>query len=81
MPRSTTIAPSKLAPSRAIPDPATEPFVSVSRVGAILGVSRRKAYYAVESGDIPSVRIGGTLRVPSGELLARLGLTHTGVTA
>ena len=33
-----------------------------------IGVSRSRMYELIDSGDIPSIRIGGTLRVPVDEL-------------
>ena len=37
-----------------------------------IGVSRSRMYEMIDSGDIPSVRIGGTLRVPVDELRRRV---------
>jgi excisionase family DNA binding protein len=50
------------------------PTISVERAGAILGVSRRSAYRAVARGQIPAIRIGRRLLVPTAELLGLLGL-------
>lgn len=51
--------------------PAT---ISVERAGAILGVSRRSAYRAVARGQIPAIRVGRRLLVPTAQLLGLLGL-------
>lgn len=48
----------------------------VEEAAALLGMSRAKAYQAVKTGEIPSVRFGGTVRVPRRaleELLERGG--------
>jgi len=46
-----------------------EPIVlRVAEVAPLLGVSRSKAYELVARGEIPSVRIGGSVRVPLAEL-------------
>ncbi len=33
-------------------------------VAETLGIGRSKAYELIASGDVPSIRIGGSLRVP-----------------
>lgn len=50
------------------------PTISVEQAGELLGVSRRSAYRAAERGQIPTVRIGRRLLVPTQRLLALLGL-------
>ena len=47
--------------------------VSVEQAGAILGLGRPAAYAAVARGDIPSLRIGRRLIVPTAKLRALLG--------
>jgi len=42
-------------------------------VGRLLGISRGLAYESVRRGDIKSVRLGRTLRVPRRALLELLG--------
>lgn len=58
---------------RTLPDPASEPTIPVGRVAAILGISRRGAYAAVERGEIPSIRIGGRVVIPTARFLAECG--------
>jgi excisionase family DNA binding protein len=48
--------------------------LSVEQAGEFLGISRSAAYRAVSSGELPSVRIGRRLLVPTAKLLALLGL-------
>ncbi len=41
-----------------------------SEVGDAIGVGRSKAYELIASGEIPSIRIGGCVRVPVDALRA-----------
>lgn len=54
------------------------PTISVEEAGQILGVSRRSAYRAAESGELPTLRLGRRLLVPTARLLAMLGLPADG---
>ena len=45
-----------------IPD---APTISVAQAGRLLGISQGHAYKATRDGDIPTVRIGRSLRVPT----------------
>lgn len=51
--------------------PAT---ITVEQAGQLLGISRSSAYRGVNRGEIPSIRIGGRIIVPTGKLLDLLGL-------
>ncbi len=53
---------------------ALPPTISVEQAGELLGVSRRSAYRAAARGQIPTVRIGRRLLVPTQRLLDLLGL-------
>jgi excisionase family DNA binding protein len=46
-------------------------LLRVDEVAALIGVSRTTAYALVNRGEIPSVRIGGLLRIPN-EALRKL---------
>jgi excisionase family DNA binding protein len=50
------------------------PTITVERAGELLGISRRSAYRAAASGELPTIRLGRRLLVPSARLLALLGL-------
>lgn len=63
----------------AIPDPRSEPTISVDRAATLLGVSRATAYKAVRSGAIPSLRIGRRIVVPTAKVLALLGVWNDSV--
>jgi excisionase family DNA binding protein len=43
----------------------SEPTISVPDAGRILGLARNGAYEAVKRGDIPVVRLGHKIRVPT----------------
>lgn len=57
-----------------IPDPADRPVLSVEEAGAILGLGRSAAYAAVERGEIPTIRFGRRLVVPTAALRRLLQL-------
>ena len=56
-----------------IPDPTREPTITVERAAAVLGVGRRTAYAAAERGELPSVRVGRCIRVPTARFLRQYG--------
>jgi excisionase family DNA binding protein len=58
-----------------LPDPDTQPVLTVSQAAAILGVNLRTAYSAIERGEWPAVRVGRIIRIPTARLLAQYGLT------
>ena len=47
--------------------------LNVEEAGRVLGIGRSGAYDAVRRGDVPSLRIGGRVRVPVPALLRMLG--------
>ena len=57
-----------------LPDPTNEPTISVERAGQLLGISRGSAYEAVRRGEVPSIRIGRRVVVPTAALLRLLSL-------
>jgi excisionase family DNA binding protein len=50
--------------------PAT---MTIPEVAELLGISRSAAYRAVARGEIPTIRIGRRLLVPTAKLYAMLG--------
>jgi len=66
------------ATSRTVPDPATEPTIPVKRAAAVLGISIRHAYTAVDRGEIPSIRVGRSIVVPTAKFLAKYELRTAG---
>jgi excisionase family DNA binding protein len=57
-----------------IPTPLERPTVSVEEAGALCGLGRSAAYEAVRRGDLPSLRFGRSLRVPTARLRVLLGI-------
>jgi excisionase family DNA binding protein len=47
-------------------------WLTVGEVARIARISRRHAYALVESGQIPSVRLGRAIRIPRAKLLELL---------
>jgi len=47
-------------------------FLTVNEVADLLRVSRRTAYVLVQTGQVPSVRVGGVIRIPRGPLVRQL---------
>jgi hypothetical protein len=48
--------------------------VRVEIAGRALGIGRAAAYAAAKRGDIPTIRIGGAIRVPTAPLRQMLGI-------
>jgi len=55
------------------PHPAT---MTIPEAARLLGISRSAAYRAVARGEIPTIRIGRRLLVPTAKLYAMLGRTY-----
>jgi excisionase family DNA binding protein len=49
-------------------------LLKVEQASALMGISRSAAYRAVAAGDLPSVRFGCRLYVPTTRLLELLGM-------
>jgi excisionase family DNA binding protein len=49
-------------------------LLKVDQASVLMGISRSAAYRAVATGDLPSVRFGCRLYVPTARLLELLGL-------
>ncbi len=45
-------------------------LLRMAEAAAVLGVSRSKVYALAQRGEIPTIRMGGSIRVPSGALAA-----------
>jgi hypothetical protein len=57
-----------------VPDPAEEPILDVPRAGAFVGLGRSAAYDAARRGDLPTLKIGRRVVVPTAKLRALLGI-------
>lgn len=51
--------------------------MSVAEAGRLLGISTRSAYRAADAGQLPTIRIGRRLLVPTAKLHDLLGLRPT----
>lgn len=48
--------------------------ITVEEAGELVGMSRSAAYRAAARGQLPTVRLGRRLRVPTAKFLSMLGL-------
>ncbi len=55
------------------PNWRTRPTLTVEEAGAVIGLSRTSAYAAVSRGELPTVRLGGRLLLPTARLRALVG--------
>jgi len=55
-----------------LPDPAERPTLTVNAVAEILGLDRKTVYAAINSGELPSLRVGRRILVPTAWLAARI---------
>lgn len=56
-----------------LPAPSERPVLLVEEVARLLGISRSSGYQAVKNGDLPSIRIGRRVVVPTAKLHEMLG--------
>ncbi len=64
-----------------IPDPEQEPTIRLwPTAGKACGLGRSATYDAAERGEIPVIRLGGRLVVPTAALRKMLHLHETGTT-
>lgn len=49
--------------------------------GELIGMSRSQVYEALKSGEIPSFRVAGRIKIPSAALLAKLGIEVSNIPA
>lgn len=64
-----------------LPDPGIEPTITVERAAAVLGIGLRTAYHAAERGELPSVRVGRCIRVPTARFLRQYGFLDSAESA
>ena len=57
-----------------LPDPRIRPTLSVEDAADLLDISRASAYQGVKAGEIPSIRVGRRILVPTAALLTMLGV-------
>jgi excisionase family DNA binding protein len=57
-----------------MPTPAKQPTMTVEQAAELLGLGRSSAYEAVRRGELPALRFGRALRVPTARLRVLLGI-------
>jgi excisionase family DNA binding protein len=57
-----------------LPSPDVQPTVTVEEAGDALGISRASAYEGVRNGEIPFIRVGRRIVVPTAALRRLLGI-------
>lgn len=72
---------SKVRNECSIPDPREHPTITVPEAGKLFGLSRASSYEAASRGDIPTIKFGRRLAVPTARVLAMLGLNERGSAA
>jgi excisionase family DNA binding protein len=55
-----------------VPDPRERPTLTVTEAAAMLGIGRQTYYEAVARGEVPAIRIGRRIVVPTAALRAFL---------
>jgi excisionase family DNA binding protein len=55
-------------------DPATRPTISVDEFATVAGISRSSAFAAVHNGDVPHLRLGRRIRIPTAAVRRMLAL-------
>lgn len=53
--------------------------LTVAETARLLRIGRTACYAAIQSGDIPSIRVGRSVRVPRHRLVQLLGLSDNGL--
>jgi excisionase family DNA binding protein len=53
-------------------DPTSRPTLSVEEFAVVAGISRSTAYDAVRAGQVPSLRFGKRIRIPTAAVLRLL---------
>lgn len=57
-----------------IDDLEGRPTITVSEAAVVLGISRNSAYAAARRGDLPTIRFGTRILVPTARLRSLLGM-------
>ena len=62
-----------------LPDPKFRPVLTVPEAAKVLDISRGSAYAAVDAGEIPSIRLGRRIVVPTAALARLLDQDATAI--
>ena len=60
---------------RRLPDPRDKPWLTVAELAAISGEGEKVIRAALDAGQLPLLQIGRYVRIPTAELLRRLGIS------
>lgn len=60
-------------------DPATQPTISVDEFAHLVGIARSTAFAAVKAGEIPSIRFGKRIRIPTAAVRRMLELDESSI--
>ncbi len=63
-----------------LPDPRERPWLTVAEVAEITHEGQKAVRSAIDAGQLPSLRVGRYVRVPTAPLYALCGLTPEGET-
>lgn len=63
-----------------LPDPKERPTLTVDAAADILGVDRKTVYAAINSGELPCLRVGRRILIPTAWLAARIRPEHEPLT-
>jgi excisionase family DNA binding protein len=55
-------------------DPTLKPTLSVDEFAVVAGISRSTAFAAVHNGEVPSMRFGKRIRIPTAAVCRMLAL-------
>lgn len=75
----TATRPGRRKTAPVLPLAEDEPTLTVERTAKVLGIGRSSAYAAITRGEIPSIRLGSRVVVPTAALHRMLGLDATPV--
>lgn len=64
-----------------LPDPHERPWLTVAELASITGEGQKVIRAALDSGDLPVLRVGRYVRIPTYALLQRLGMTTPDMSA
>lgn len=61
-----------------LPDPREKPWLTVAELAVITGEGEKAIRKAIDEGQLPSLRVGRYVRIPTAALLTCLGIEATG---
>jgi excisionase family DNA binding protein len=68
----------KITHQVAPPDPSVQPTMTVEAAALVYGIARASAYEGVRTGEIPSIRVGRRILIPTAAVRRQLGLNDGG---